>query len=117
MVLNSGQNLATCQGTLTNSGYSIPLSLLNNLFESLQRTSPLQNYSQVLVMSKKSGHISKLQAPPPVEEASFSEIPSLDKVQEHIERVREIMGQSPVTPGRQNLCKFTLQFKCSTTSG
>ncbi|KAL5253213.1 hypothetical protein ACHWQZ_G013105 [Mnemiopsis leidyi] len=30
----------------------------------------------------------------------FSYIPTLDKVQEHIERVRVIMGQSPTTPGR-----------------
>ncbi|XP_063682214.1 uncharacterized protein LOC134817055 [Bolinopsis microptera] len=38
------------------------------------------------------------------EEEGFTEIPPLDKVQEHIERVRTIMGQSPVTPsGRQDL--------------
>lgn len=37
----------------------------------------------------------------------FSYIPTLDKVQEHIERVRVIMGQSPaITPGRGTIRQF-----------
>ena len=57
---------------------------------------------------KKAGAGSKPAQIP--ETAEFTDIPTLDKVQEHIERVRVIMGQSPTTPGRNGLRESVFNF-------